>query len=87
MAEFTDTFDRSGSGAVWGRMEMPEGGFVRWVNPTYAGTYGASSATCNVCGNVTTIRQGETIAHGDPRLCEHMGGPPAVRVGEQGEQQ
>jgi hypothetical protein len=72
-SDWTDTY----SGI--GRMKMPEGGFVRWQNPTYAGTYGHASATCNVCGNVTTISQGETISHGDPRLCEHMGGA-SVRV-------
>lgn len=48
---------------------------VEWVNPTPAGELSATGLTCRICGHTVTMKMGESIAGGDPRLCEHLGGP------------
>jgi hypothetical protein len=75
--DWTQTYKGDGQG-LWARMhDMPSG--IRWRNPTPAGKYEGAKATCLVCGNVVTVTElNETIRHGDPRLCEHMGGPSRV---------
>lgn len=33
-----------------------------------------TTISCNTCGHSVTLRAGDSINLGDPRLCEHMGG-------------
>lgn len=41
-----------------------------------------TTATCNTCGHSVTLRPGESIDFGDPRLCEHMGGPTSKSINQ-----
>lgn len=74
MLDWTYTYSGTGASELVGP-PIGESSSVRWQNPTRAGRYGPSYAKCTICGNETPIGPGETIRHGDERLCAHMGGP------------
>jgi hypothetical protein len=67
---WTTAYDRED----WGRMGS-EGHGVTWRNPTPAGDFTTSGITCRVCGCKVALKVGDMIERGDPRLCEHLGGP------------
>lgn len=79
----TDDFDRAETadlGSEWtftysanGTMQTP-GETALWVQtPKSPGEMTYVTIVCRVCGREVTVT--ETIHWGDPRLCEHMGGP------------
>lgn len=69
---FSDTFDREGSGTLGGGYDQEPVPWEWWQ----ASSSLTPSATCKVCGNTVTLKSGEYIPYGDPRLCEHWGQQP-----------
>lgn len=70
---YTDTDNQVIS---WGRMSLPDGEYgVRWHGATPAGDFTVTGITCRVCGHQVAMKRGDVINRGDPRLCEHLGGP------------
>jgi hypothetical protein len=71
-AASTQTYEGEG----WGRMNLPDGEHgVRWHDPTPAGDFTVAGIVCKVCGHKVAMKSGDVIKRGDPRLCEHLGGP------------
>ena len=73
---FTDSFNRSNEGDTsvdynWG-YETAD----RRVLPSQSRHLTSVTITCRTCGHAVTVgRWDGPIASGDPRLCEHLGGP------------
>lgn len=67
-----DNFNRASGATDWTTVQgtLPTGAW--WSAPKQ----GDVSAQCNTCGHIITMQPGDDpIPYGDPRLCEHMGGP------------
>lgn len=79
---FTDSFDGSGQdviGAGWASNKV--GSVAFGFDGARSGTV---AATCVTCGWTLILHEGDQpIPLGDPRLCEHIGGPrPPAAPGE-----
>lgn len=63
----------------WGRVNVVDGSSVRWIDPTPVGDFSASGIVCRVCGCKVAMKAGDVVERGDPRLCEHLGGPKPTK--------
>lgn len=73
---YTDTYGGEPNSLTgpWGHMNL-DGSSVQWIEPTPVGDFSATGITCRYCGHVVTMKPGDVIQRGDPRLCNHLGGP------------
>lgn len=68
----TDDFDQTALGPGWAPVGTT--GVVFGFDVGHDG--GAVAATCTACHWTVVMLEGDDpIPHGDPQLCEHMGGP------------